>query len=157
MPIENPLNSSLLTFPILECIHIVGFAFSVGTVALVDFRLIGIGMTDHSPAKLWKDTFTWTLWGLLAVVLSGLLLFSTDPDNYYLNYAFLLKMAFFDDRRGLQLHSCEEDGHGSRRAAWEKGGRDLGLVLWPCVALRGFSGQYCCRLSILTGSENSYR
>ena len=44
MLITNPLNSSPLTFPILECIHIVGFALSAGTIALVDFRLLGIGM-----------------------------------------------------------------------------------------------------------------
>ena len=28
------------------------------------------------------------------MILSGLLLFSTNPDTYYLNYAFLLKMVF---------------------------------------------------------------
>ena len=136
MLIENPLNSSLLTFPILECIHIVGFAFSVGTVALVDFRLIGIGMTDHSPAKLWKDTFNWTLCGLLAVIFSGLLLFSTDPDNYYLNYAFLLKMVFLAIavvynytavRRTVAVPGAP---HRKRVGA-------ISLVLWACVAFGG--------------------
>jgi len=103
MLIEDALNSSELAFPALECLHILGFAFSVGTVAIVNFRLIGIGMTNQtgrsrrgtssSPAQLWKDTF-WTLVGPLVVVFSGLLLFSSDPDNYYLNYPFLLKMLF---------------------------------------------------------------
>jgi hypothetical protein len=94
MLIENPLNSSALSFPILECFHIVGFAFSVGTIALVDFRLLGWGMRHETPAEIAKDTFFWTLGGLIVMILSGLLLFSSDPDNYYLNYAFDLKMFF---------------------------------------------------------------
>ena len=92
--IENPLNSSELVFPVLECFHIVGFALSVGTVMIVNFRLLGMGLTQETPAQLWKDTQWWTLGGLILMVFSGLLLFSSDPDNYYLNYAFLLKMVF---------------------------------------------------------------
>jgi hypothetical protein len=92
--IENPLNSSPLSFPILECFHIVGFAFSVGTIALVDFRLLGWGMRRETPSQIAKETFFWTLGGLIVMVLSGLMLFSSDPDNYYLNWAFDLKMFF---------------------------------------------------------------
>jgi hypothetical protein len=94
MLIENPLNSSALSFPVLECFHIVGFAFSVGTIALVDFRLLGWGMRRETPAQLAKDTFFWTLGGLILMILSGLMLFSSDPDMYYLNYAFDFKMLF---------------------------------------------------------------
>jgi hypothetical protein len=94
MLIENPLNSSELAFPILECFHIVGFAFSVGTIALVDFRMLGFGLRTETPAQLLKDTFYWTLGGLVLMILSGLMLFSSDPDMYYLNYAFDLKMVF---------------------------------------------------------------
>jgi hypothetical protein len=94
MLIENPLNASELSFPVLECFHIVGFAFSVGTIALVDFRLLGWGMRRETPAQLTKDTFYWTLGGLTLMILSGLLLFSSDPDMYYLNYAFDLKIFF---------------------------------------------------------------
>jgi hypothetical protein len=33
MLIENPLTSSELAFPILECFHIVGFAIAIGSIA----------------------------------------------------------------------------------------------------------------------------
>ena len=95
MLITNPLNSSALAFPILECFHIVGFALSIGTIAVVDFSLLGIGMRRESPAQLAKDTWLWTLGGLVLMLFSGLLLFSSDPDMYYLNWAFLIKMVFF--------------------------------------------------------------
>ena len=93
LAISNPLNESELAFPILECIHIIGFALSIGTIAIVDFRLLGIGMKRQSPSELLKDTSTWTLVGIVIMLFSGLMLFSSDPDMYYLNWAFLIKMA----------------------------------------------------------------
>jgi len=92
MFLENPLNESALAFPILECIHIVGFALSVGTIAIVDFRLLGWGMKNQTPAELHRDTWLWTTVGIIVMILSGLLLYSSDPDMYYLNVAFLFKM-----------------------------------------------------------------
>ena len=91
---QNPLNSSALAFPILESIHIVGFALSIGTVAIVDFRLLDIGMRHQTPAQLNKDLSVWTIVGLSIMVLTGMMLYSSDPDMYYLNWAFLLKMLF---------------------------------------------------------------
>lgn len=65
MLITNPLNLSELVFPTLECFHIVGFALSMGTIAIVDFSLLGIGMRRQTPAQLSKDTWLWTLGGLV--------------------------------------------------------------------------------------------
>lgn len=93
MFIANPLNSSSLVFPILECVHIAGFAVAIGTVALVDFRLLDLGLRDQTPAQLSGGTSLWIMGGLIVAVFSGLLLFSTDPDLYYLNWSFLIKMA----------------------------------------------------------------
>ncbi len=132
---ENPLNSSPLVFPVLECIHIIGFAFSVGTAAIVNFRLLGIGMTDRSPADLWRDTRGWTLGGLIAVVLSGLLLFSSDPDNYYLNYAFLLKMLFLVLAIVWNFTAVRKAAMEERSSARFTGSVSLGL--WACVAFGG--------------------
>lgn len=92
MLIENPLNESSLAFPILESLHIVGFVCGVGTIALVNFRLLGIGLTRKSAAQLWRDTMPWTLGGLSLAIFSGLLLLSVDPDAYFPNDAFVLKM-----------------------------------------------------------------
>ena len=89
---QNPLNESELTFPILECLHILGFAVTVGTIALVDFRLLGFGLRRQTPAELAKMLAPWTLFGLISLLLSGPMLFSSDPDMYYLNRSFQIKM-----------------------------------------------------------------
>jgi hypothetical protein len=93
MWIENPLSTSPSAFPILECIHIAGFALSIGVTALVDFRLLGFGLENQTPAQIAQAFDWWMLGGLIVAVFSGLLLFSTDPDMYYLNWSFLIKMA----------------------------------------------------------------
>jgi len=93
MWIENPLSTSPSLFPILECFHIGGFALSIGMTALVDFRLLGFGLEKQTPAEIARAFGWWSLGGLIVAVFSGLLIFSTDPDMYYLNWSFLIKMA----------------------------------------------------------------
>ena len=93
MIIENPLGISANGFAALECFHIAGFALAIGMTALIDFRLLGFGLLKESPSGIARSFDLWTLGGLIVAVLSGLLIFSTDPDMYYLNWSFLLKMA----------------------------------------------------------------
>jgi hypothetical protein len=78
-------------FGFLECVHILSFAVGVGTIAMVDFRLLGAGLKSHSPAQLARDTTFWTMGGLVLAVTSGLALFSTDPERYAANPSFRLK------------------------------------------------------------------
>jgi Family of unknown function (DUF6644) len=92
MLIQNPLNEYSSAFPILECIHIAGIVCGVGTAILVNLRVLGVGLTQNSAEQLWKDVMPWTLSGLSLAIFSGLLLFSIDPEMYYVNNAFRLKM-----------------------------------------------------------------
>jgi hypothetical protein len=89
----NPVNEYSSAFPILECIHIAGIVCGVGTAALVNLRLLGVGLTQNNAAKLWSDATPWTLGGLTLAIFSGLLLFSADPAMYFANSAFRFKMA----------------------------------------------------------------
>src|ERR1700733_14987085 len=91
-PSQNPLNNNDWAFPLLEIIHIAGFAFSIGTIAIVDLRLLGLGMRHQSSAQLMKDTAPWTLIGLLVMLMSGPLIFSSDPNMYLANISFRFKM-----------------------------------------------------------------
>jgi hypothetical protein len=89
----NPLGGSPVIFPIVECFHIAGFILTVGTIALVDFRMLHWMMRNQTPEELAEDTSLWTLAGLILVIFSGILLYSGDPDQYYTSVSFLAKMA----------------------------------------------------------------
>src|SRR4051812_24562685 len=69
-PSTNPLNNNEWSFPLLEIIHIASFAVSIGTIFIVDLRLLGIGMRRQTSAQLLKDTAPWTLVALAIVLMS---------------------------------------------------------------------------------------
>jgi hypothetical protein len=89
----NPLNSNEWAFPLTECFHITSFALSIGMIALVDLRLLGLAFMRETPGQLVKDTGLWTLAGLIIVIVSGLLIFSSDPLRYIYNSGFQWKIA----------------------------------------------------------------
>ena len=91
-PATNPLNNNEWSFPLFECIHISMFAMSIGTIALVDLRLLGLGLKKQTPAQLLKDTGIWTLVGLIIVITSGFVIWTSDPLRYYYNGAFRYKI-----------------------------------------------------------------
>jgi hypothetical protein len=139
MLIENPLNSSEWSFPILECFHILGFAVAIGTVAVVDFRLLGLAMRQQTPAQLTKETSLLTMGSLIIAVFSGLLIFSTDPDKYYLNSAFLVKIACLLLAIGFHytIHRKVVLSGGSAAAAMLVA--CVSLVLWASVIFGGIA------------------
>jgi hypothetical protein len=89
----NPLNSNAWGFPLTECFHITAFALSIGTIMLVDLRLLGLGMLHQTARQIQKDMGLWTLAGLIIVITSGLLIFSSDPIHYLYNQAFRFKIS----------------------------------------------------------------
>ena len=91
-PNSNPLNSNEWAFPLTECFHITSFALSIGTIMMVDLRLLNLGMLHQTGKQLLKDTGLWTLAGLIIVITSGLIIFSSDPNLYLHNPSFEYKV-----------------------------------------------------------------
>jgi hypothetical protein len=89
---NNPLNTNEWAFPVCEVLHILGFAIGIGTITMVDLRLLGIGLKKETAADLWKGTFPWTLAGLALALITGPLIFSSDPNMYLRNASFRFKI-----------------------------------------------------------------
>jgi hypothetical protein len=96
-PEANPVLDAMIRnqwmFPVTECIHILAFAVSIGTISVVDLSLLNLGFGGKAAGVICRSVEPWTLLSLVLVVFSGLLLFATDPDHYYLNSAFQLKIS----------------------------------------------------------------
>ena len=137
MFIENPLNQSPWSFPILECIHIIGFAFSVGTIAVVDFRLLGLGMRHQTAAQLLEDTWVWSLVGIVVMIFSGLLLFSSDPEMYAPNPAFNFKMAVLALAILFNYTVRRKTASAEALPAYAKIVGGTSLALWAAVVFGG--------------------
>ena len=79
-------------FPWIECIHVLAITLVVGSIAIVDLRLIGFASRDHAVSRLTKDVLpcTWVAFAVAAV--SGGLLFMSKAATYGHNFFFLGKM-----------------------------------------------------------------
>lgn len=91
-PANYWLNTNEWSFPVCEVLHIIGFALLIGTIMIVDLRLLGVGMRRQTSAELVKDTAPWTLLGLAMVLTTGPLIFFSDPGMYVYNKSFRFKI-----------------------------------------------------------------
>lgn len=92
-PIMDALNNTEWAFPLAECFHILFFGVAIGTIVIVDLRLMGLAFRGKSPAKLVHDTWAYTLIGLTVTALSGMTLYVSDPPMYYFHPWFRFKAA----------------------------------------------------------------
>ena len=90
--IMDALNETEWAFPLAECVHIGGFAVGVGSIALVDLRMLNLGLRHESAARILRYTELWTVFAMVLVVFSGLALFSSMPGIYKVNQVFPIKM-----------------------------------------------------------------
>jgi hypothetical protein len=86
------VRESLWLFPAIETVHLLGMAALVGTVAVLDFRLLGWMLRQKRFSELAKRLLPWAWAGFAAQVITGTLLFSSEAVKVYSNPAFRLKM-----------------------------------------------------------------
>jgi len=94
-PIGDALNNTEWAFPMAECFHIVFFGMTIGTIMIVNLRLLGLAFPRQTPAQLVQSTWVWTLVGLVVTILAGMALFLSDPRMYYFNLGFRAKVVIF--------------------------------------------------------------
>lgn len=91
-PYAVAIAQSQWMFPALETLHVFALALVVGSVGLIDLRLLGLSFRDRGVRELCGSVLPWT-WGAFAVAAScGVLLFSSKASLYYTNVPFRLKM-----------------------------------------------------------------
>jgi hypothetical protein len=88
---QSILGSSW-AFPYVQLIHFSGLSLWVGTNALLDLRLLGVGKKSQTAAQLSEALFIWNWIGFCIAVLGGFLLFSTTATIYLRNPAFRIKL-----------------------------------------------------------------
>ncbi len=100
------LRESTWVYPLVETVHIVGFALLVGSIFVVDLRLLGV-RRDVALAPLLRFVLPVTLLCLLLVVPSGLLLFAAHANDLVGNRAFIVKIVllFAAATNALMFHA----------------------------------------------------
>lgn len=92
-PIGSTISQSTWMFPTIETIHVIAIATVIGTIVMVDLRLVGVASKERPVSALTHELLPWT-WGAFAVALaSGLLLFTSRAADYMAVPAFIIKFA----------------------------------------------------------------
>ena len=123
--IADALNNTEWAFALAECVHIGGFAVAIGTIALVDFRMLNLGLRRETAARILRYTELWTVIALVFVLFSGSCCFCRRPSIYLVNLIFPLKMYVLARGAHLQFHGPQKSGdHGESAAGLEQVGGD---------------------------------
>ena len=90
--LATAMRQELWLYPSVEILHIVGFVILVGSIAMLDLRLLGLSR-DLSVRRLAGHLLPWTLGALVLIVPTGLLMFMTHATDFITNRAFVVKMS----------------------------------------------------------------
>jgi hypothetical protein len=79
-------------FPWIECIHVLALTLVIGSIAIVDLRLIGLTSRDRGVAQTTAGVLPITWAAFVFAVISGGLLFSSNATTYAHNFYFQVKL-----------------------------------------------------------------
>jgi hypothetical protein len=80
-------------FPWIECIHVLALTLVIGSIAIVDLRLVGLTSRDRSVAQTTALALPVTWAAFVVAAISGGLLFSSNATVYAHNTFFQTKLA----------------------------------------------------------------
>ena len=86
------LATSRWLYGLVSVVHYSAVFFCVGTIVLLDLRILGVASRNQTPSVLAEQLRPWTWIGLAAVVVSGFLLFATEAGSFATATPFRLKM-----------------------------------------------------------------
>jgi hypothetical protein len=86
------IRDSRYGIPILQSLHLTGITLLLGTVLILNLRLLGIGFRRLPLPILSEQLWPWTKAGLLLTVCAGIMVFLPDPTRYAHSGPFRLKM-----------------------------------------------------------------
>jgi hypothetical protein len=138
------IRESTYVFPLIEASHVLGLAVSVGTIAIVDLRLIGAALTKEPVTDVIEQLQPWTLSGFVLQFISGGFLFWSEAARLYPSYSYRAKFIFmfFLGVNALLFHttiykSVDKWNHAAatpfraRMAGW------IGITFWAAVIFFG--------------------
>jgi hypothetical protein len=138
------LRESQLAFPIIEGIHLLGLAFILGPVLMLDFRLAGLAWRDQPVSRIAKAFVPYSITGAVLMFGTGLLLFAAEAVRCWKSGWFRIKLVllFVAGINALYFHLKTQRGWADwdTDAVLPSSARMAGIlsmVFWAGVVLAG--------------------
>ena len=138
--VGEAIRGSRWLFPAIESFHLLGLAVIGGAVLVVNLRLLGFGIERQPVAQLWRDTRPWLLGSLTIMLVSGLLLFTSEATKLYYHEAFWVKMVSLLLATSFTftvLRKVALADQGRVRPFWSKAVALISILLWSGVGVGG--------------------
>jgi hypothetical protein len=142
-PLSVFILESEWAFPTIESVHVIAIALVIGTISIVDLRLLGLASTKRGFTELSHEILPWTWLAFSAAAIAGLLLFISHATEYFDNTAFRIKLLLIllagINMLYFHLFTCRNVSEWDRSSAVPMAARIAGgisLVCW--IAVVGF-------------------
>ena len=86
------IHKTAWAFTIVEVVHVFAVSLVLGTIAIVDLRLLGFASTKRPFAELSRQVLPFTWAAFVLAVIAGSLLFISRATEYFVNAVFWIKM-----------------------------------------------------------------
>jgi len=93
-PISISIRESILAFPMIEGLHLLGISVSAGLIAISDLRMMGLILKKESASDVFHQLIPWITAGFALMIVTGSLLFISEPVKCYSNLSFRFKVLF---------------------------------------------------------------
>jgi len=138
------MRESEWAFPAVESVHVIALALVIGTIAIVDLRLLGLASTNRAYSELAGQVLPWTWGAFVLAAISGALMFIGQPRAYFDNVAFRIKFVLMlltgINMLTFQLLTSRGAAEWDREPAAPLAGRiaaTLSLVFWIAIVFFG--------------------
>jgi hypothetical protein len=131
------IRDSTWAFALMEVVHLFGLTLLLGSIAVINLRLLGWGLKKQSVTDVTVDLRPWVYLGLAVSLISGTLLFVSEALKCYASDPFFIKMGLLFFALILSLGYQLRMSRGGRVPAGIKVVAVLSLVLWFGVGLAG--------------------
>jgi hypothetical protein len=92
--VSTSIRESILMFPVIEGTHLLGIGLSAGVIAISDLRMMGLVLKKESASEVFHQLLPWTIVGFAIMLVTGCLLFWSEPVKCYENPSFRYKTLF---------------------------------------------------------------
>lgn len=92
-PLGDFMASDVWAFPMVETVHVIALVAVLGTIAVVDLRLLGWAGRPCAVTEIANDTLPWTWGAFVLAAITGTLLFVSKAHVYVKVPWFWLKMS----------------------------------------------------------------
>jgi Family of unknown function (DUF6644) len=143
-PWSGALLDSTWVWPLLESTHVLTMAVFFGVVALNDLRLLGWALTSVPVSEVTGRLLSWARGTFAVMAATGVLLFYSNPLEYYHNVFFRLKVLLlivaglnaFLFHRGIHRRVAEWDDQVVLPRAARAAGA-VSLAAWVIIIVAG--------------------